>query len=72
VQLEGPYALWHHTHTFQDDGSGGTLMRDEVRYALPLGGLGELAGRLLVRRDIEQIFDYRAARVPLLLSERGR
>jgi ligand-binding SRPBCC domain-containing protein len=72
VQLEGPYALWHHTHTFQDDGSGGTLMRDEVRYALPLGGLGEIANRLLVRRDIEQIFDYRAARVPALLSEPGR
>ena len=72
VQLEGPYALWHHTHTFQDDGSGGTLMCDEVRYALPLGGLGEIANRLLVRRDIERIFDFRAARVPALLSERGR
>jgi ligand-binding SRPBCC domain-containing protein len=71
-QLEGPYALWRHTHTFQDDGRGSTLMRDELRYALPLGGLGELAHRLLVRRDIERIFDYRAERVRALLSERGR
>jgi ligand-binding SRPBCC domain-containing protein len=69
-QLEGPYALWHHTHTFEPDGTGGTLMRDEVRYALPLGALGELAHRLLVRGDLERIFDYRAQRVPELLGAR--
>src|SRR4051812_9541621 len=67
-QLEGPYALWHHTHSFEDDGADGTLMVDEVRYALPLGGLGELAHRLVVRGDLERIFDYRAARVPELLE----
>ncbi|MEA2157293.1 MAG: hypothetical protein QOE11_3433 [Solirubrobacteraceae bacterium] len=71
-QLEGPYALWHHTHTFEPDGDGGTLMRDVVRYALPLGPLGELAHRLLVRRDVERIFDYRAGRVPGLLNARAR
>lgn len=69
-QLEGPYALWHHTHTFDDDGAGAgaTIMRDEVRYELPLGPIGELAHGLLVRRDLERIFDYRAARVPELLA----
>jgi len=66
-QLEGPYALWHHTHTFEDDGAGGTLMRDVVRYELPLGALGEIAHGL-VRRDIKQIFDHRAERVPALLA----
>ena len=69
-QLEGPYALWQHTHTFEDDGAGGTLMRDVVRYRLPLGALGALAHGL-VRRDIAQIFDYRAARVPALLADAG-
>jgi ligand-binding SRPBCC domain-containing protein len=71
-QREGPYALWRHTHTFEDDGAGGTLMRDDVRYELPLGALGELAHRLLVRRDLARIFDYRAQRVPALLSARER
>ncbi len=68
-QLRGPYALWHHTHTFEPapDGDGGTLMRDVVRYALPLGPLGELARRLVVRRDLEAIFDYRAERIRELL-----
>jgi len=59
AQLRGPYELWHHTHEFEPDGAGGTLMRDTVRYALPFGPLGTLAHRLLVRRDLERIFDYR-------------
>lgn len=58
VQLRGPYALWHHLHTFAPDGTG-TLMRDTVRYGLPLGLLGEVAHRVLVRRDVERIFDHR-------------
>ena len=58
VQVRGPYALWHHTHDFAPV-PGGTLMRDTVRYALPFGPLGALAHRLLVRRDLERIFEYR-------------
>lgn len=70
VQTHGPYALWHHTHEFEPDGAGATVIRDRVRYALPLGPLGELAHLVLVRRDLERIFDHRreavAARMPPL------
>ena len=59
VQLSGPYTLWHHTHDFETTAGGGTLMRDTVRYALPLGPLGEIAHALLVRRDLARIFDFR-------------
>jgi ligand-binding SRPBCC domain-containing protein len=59
VQLSGPYRMWHHTHDFEPAADGGTLMRDTVRYALPFGPLGAAAHRLLVRRDLEAIFDYR-------------
>ncbi len=62
-QLHGPYALWHHTHEFEATADGSTLMRDSVRYALPLGPLGALAHAVLVRRDLERIFDYRRAEV---------
>ena len=62
VQLSGPYLLWHHTHDFEPDGDG-TLMRDTVRYALPFGPLGALAHRLLVRRDLAAIFDFRASAI---------
>jgi ligand-binding SRPBCC domain-containing protein len=56
-QLRGPYALWHHTHTFTTV-PGGTLMRDRVRYRMPLGVLGAL-GLPLVHRDLARIFDFR-------------
>lgn len=59
VQVSGPYRLWHHTHEFEADGEGGTVIRDTVRYALPLGPLGALAHVLFVRRDLERIFDFR-------------
>lgn len=62
-QLSGPYRLWHHTHEFEPAGERQTLMRDTVRYALPLGPLGEIAHRLIVRRDLARIFDHRAAAV---------
>jgi ligand-binding SRPBCC domain-containing protein len=62
-QLRGPYALWHHTHDFAPAPGGGTVMRDTVRYALPLGPLGGLAHAAFVRRDLERIFDFRAAEV---------
>lgn len=69
-QLKGPYALWHHTHEFAADPARPdvTTMRDTVRYALPLGPLGELAHRLLVRRDLRRIFDHRALAVADQLS----
>lgn len=69
-QLRGPYALWEHTHRFAPDPAGGTVMRDTVRYALPLGRLGVLAHGL-VRRDLESIFDHRAARVAELVGGQG-
>ncbi|HPF69435.1 MAG TPA: SRPBCC family protein [Candidatus Krumholzibacteria bacterium] len=57
-QLAGPYSYWHHTHEFLEDGDG-TLLRDHVRYALPLGPLGDLVHALAVRRQVETIFAHR-------------
>lgn len=54
-QLIGPYRLWHHLHTF-DEQDGGTLVRDIVDYSVP-GGC--LIHWLVVRRDLERIFRYR-------------
>lgn len=59
VQLSGPYSLWEHTHTFEPLGESAVEIRDRVCYALPLGVLGGLAHLLLVRRDLERIFDHR-------------
>ena len=67
-QVRGPYALWHHTHTFAPDGEDGTVMADTVRYAIGFGALGELAHRLFVKRDVEAIFAFRAREVPARIA----
>jgi ligand-binding SRPBCC domain-containing protein len=58
-QVSGPYRLWHHRHEFEATAAG-TVVRDIVHYALPLGPLGRLGHALLVRRDLARIFDFRA------------
>ena len=67
MQVRGPYSLWHHTHEFEPAGSG-TRIRDLVRYTLPLGPVGAAAHRLLVKRDLERIFDYRREAVRAALA----
>lgn len=67
-QINGPYSLWHHTHTFEEVGPQQTLMRDIVRYRVEWGPLGSLAHALLVERSVRDIFDYRAKVVGELLQ----
>jgi ligand-binding SRPBCC domain-containing protein len=71
TQISGPYSLWEHTHTFEEDGPGATIIEDRVRYAIPFGPLGRLADRLLVQRDLRQIFDYRRDAVTREMSRSG-
>jgi ligand-binding SRPBCC domain-containing protein len=68
MQISGPYALWHHTHTFESTADGRTLMTDIVRYGHRFGPLGTIAQHLLVRRDVERIFDYRHDEIAKLLG----
>jgi ligand-binding SRPBCC domain-containing protein len=58
-QVSGPFAYWYHRHHILDDGQGGTILRDEVDYRLPLGALGRWLGGWLVRRKLQWMFDYR-------------
>ncbi len=54
-QLRGPYRLWEHEHTFTPH-KGGTLARDNIRYAVPFDFL---VHKWLVRPDVERIFAHR-------------
>jgi ligand-binding SRPBCC domain-containing protein len=57
-QKSGPYAYWHHRHEFKPTELG-ALVSDRVDYALPLGPLGRIAHALTVRKQLQEIFDYR-------------
>ena len=67
-QISGPYAVWIHEHTFEEQ-DGGTLVRDRVTYRIPYGRMiGGLANRILVKRDLENIFRFRQDALARLLS----
>jgi ligand-binding SRPBCC domain-containing protein len=57
-QRSGPYSLWHHQHILEEHIKG-TLMKDIITYQPPLGFLGALANRLIIREKLNEIFAYR-------------
>jgi ligand-binding SRPBCC domain-containing protein len=58
-QRRGPYRLWQHAHTFEAITDNATLVRDEVRYAVPGGAVVNLA----VKPELERIFRFRHERL---------
>lgn len=69
LQEKGPYRTWIHRHTFEES-AGGTLMRDEVRWSLPLW---PWSAPVLpwVRRKLERIFRFRQEVIGRLLLGEG-
>jgi hypothetical protein len=61
-QRIGPYKMWHHQHHFEAT-EGGTLMTDIVHYSLPMGFLGGIAHGLFVKKQLNDIFDYRQRKI---------
>ena len=57
-QLKGPYKMWEHTHSYEKVDNG-ILMKDEVKYQLPMGFLGDLANSVIVKKKVEEIFTFR-------------
>jgi ligand-binding SRPBCC domain-containing protein len=65
-QVQGPYAMWHHTHEFTETPEG-TRIDDTVRYRLPMGALGRIA-LPVVRAQLRRIFAYRRDAVRRILA----
>jgi len=61
-QRFGPYALWHHKHFFEPS-ENGTKMTDVVHYALPFGFIGRIMNSLVVKKQLNTIFEYRVKKV---------
>jgi ligand-binding SRPBCC domain-containing protein len=79
-QVKGPFASWKHRHEIVSESRPadagqtirGTLISDEVEYALPLGPLGSIANNLFVRRQMEATFAYRQHRLEEILPVAAR
>lgn len=63
---DGPFSTWEHTHLFYADGEE-TILRDRIRYELPLGPLDDVFGPLAVV-GFEPMFRYRHRRTRSLLE----
>ncbi len=57
-QRTGPYKIWHHEHHIAAI-PGGTLITDLIHYVPPLGFLGDIANRLFIKDQLQQLFKYR-------------
>ncbi len=57
-QRFGPYKFWHHQHKFNEI-EGGIEAIDIVNYALPLDPLSRIANELMVKKQLNEIFDFR-------------
>jgi ligand-binding SRPBCC domain-containing protein len=78
-QQKGPFKSWRHTHRFRtethpdprEDHTGcmvtGTVVSDDLEYALPLGPIGIVLNALLFRSRLESLFDYRQQRLAEIL-----
>ena len=58
-QRRGPYRWWKHEHTFVE-ANNNTLVTDRVHYGVPGG---DFIHNLFVRRNLEQIFAFRTAKL---------
>ncbi len=58
-QVEGPFALWEHTHRMQPEGDAACTLEDRIEYALPAGRVGDLVGGRSIRAMLTSLFAYR-------------
>ena len=70
-QRVGPYAMWHHEHSFRALDAGTTEVHDLVHYVPPLGPLGAILNRVIIRPQLERIFDFREAQMLALTEARN-
>ena len=70
-QLCGPFKEFTHEHTFVPV-DGGTHVTDRVRFAAPLGPLGRVAERLVLKRYIPELIDTRNEFMIAEAAERSR
>ncbi|MDT0555071.1 SRPBCC family protein [Patiriisocius hiemis] len=67
-QRFGPYSLWHHKH-FIKEIEGGVEMEDIIHYKVPMGILGQMVHPFLVEPKLNEIFNYRKAKLEELFGK---
>ena len=58
-QRIGPYKIWHHEHIFKPLDDKKILVTDIITYVPPFGFIGKILNKILIKKKVEGIFDYR-------------
>lgn len=61
VMVRGAFAWMEHDHWFDATADGGTVLRDDFRFAAPLGVLGRAMEVLVLRRYMTRFLERRNA-----------
>ena len=59
MQIEGPYRHWRHFHHLLPTGNNASCMIDKIDYELPFGVIGDVTHSLFVKKQLNDIFNYR-------------
>ena len=70
--LRGMFKSFVHDHYCDATANGHTLMRDELRFAAPLGPLGWLAETLVLRRHLICVLEQRNATIRAIAEDPGQ
>ncbi len=69
-QRVGPYKIWHHEHFIYQDGED-VIMEDLITYCPPFGLLGKLANQLVIKKKLNEIFEFRRTAVEHYFSQKA-
>jgi ligand-binding SRPBCC domain-containing protein len=68
VAIKSPFAFWEHQHIFTQKGNMCEL-KDLIKYKPPFGIFGKIIAPLL-KKDIENMFEYRHKQTKLFLEKK--
>ena len=61
VMKGGPFSTWNHLHSFDANGTDASRLDDIIKYALPLGAVGDLVAGGYTEDTLARVFAYRHA-----------
>ncbi|HJM44901.1 MAG TPA: TIGR01777 family oxidoreductase [Candidatus Poseidoniaceae archaeon] len=62
IMLKGPFKTWEHEHNFTTKGNS-TIVKDSVKYQVPLGSLGNFFAGGNIKKRVERMFISRELRL---------
>ncbi|HTJ29558.1 MAG TPA: hypothetical protein VL346_03625 [Acidobacteriaceae bacterium] len=69
--IAGRFRSFEHDHAFEELGDSVTRLTDELRFSMPFGRLGELAGAMLLIPHIHQLMQRRFRRIKRIAESEG-